>query len=37
MVGNLDVAALDDDLGVRRGFRRLVFDQQSAVSVHGMG
>src|SRR3954466_6104065 len=36
VIGNLDVAALDDDLGVEGGFGRLLLDQHGAGCVHGL-
>jgi hypothetical protein len=35
MVGDLDVAALHDDLGVRCGCRAFVFNDHRAVCFHG--
>ena len=35
VVGDLDVAALDDDLGVRRGRGLFVFNDHRAVCFHG--
>ena len=35
VVGDLDVAALDDDLGLRRGRGLLVFNDHRAVCFHG--
>lgn len=36
VIGNLDVAALDDDLGLRRLDRRFVLDHHRAVSFDGI-